>query len=114
MTANAEVAVPKASPVTRNGTPSPAQYTASSTAPREAEFDVPAAVTIAPRVGPVHGVQASAKAAPVRAGPLRPARAISRSTCHSRLNAGTNGAHTNTIPIRMISPPETFSAAGPV
>ena len=69
---------------------------------------------IAPSVGPVHGVQASAKAAPMTTGPPRPARCISRSTCHSRDSAGTKGARTKTTPITMISAPQTFRAAGPV
>ena len=69
---------------------------------------------IAPSVGPVHGVHASANAAPVSTGPPRPARLISRPTCHSRESWGTNGASTNSTPIAMITAPETLSAAGPV
>ena len=62
----------------------------------------------------MHGVQASANAAPVNIGPPRPARSISFPTCHWRESRGTNGASTNSTPITTISAPLTFSAVGPV
>ena len=71
-------------------------------------------MTIAPRVGPVQGVQASAKAAPISTGPPRPARSINPSKCQLRLNAGTNEDSRNTTPITMITAPEIFSAVVPV
>ena len=59
----------KATAAKRNGNANPAEYTPSSSAP----FVVPAVVAanprIAPSVGPMHGVQASANAAPATAGP---------------------------------------------
>ena len=75
---------------------------------------MPVAPMIAPSVGPVHGVQASANAAPVMTGPPRPARSISVPTCHSRPRRGISGAKTNRAPMVTISAPLTLSAAGPV
>ena len=62
---------------------------------------------IAPSVGPVHGVQATAKAAPVSTGPERPARSISGCTCHSLASRGTSGLSTNSRPIAMMIAPQT-------
>src|SRR3954469_13625727 len=59
----------------------------------------------------MHGVQATAKAAPATSGPPDPARLISESGCHSLLRMGTNGLATKTAPIVMISAPEILSSA---
>ena len=61
------------------------------------------AVMIAPSVGPVQGVQATAKATPVSTGPDRPARSISDCTCHSRASRGISGLSTNSRPITTMS-----------
>ena len=53
----------------------------------------------------MHGVQASAKAAPATSGPPEPARLMSASGRHSRLSLGTKGETTNSTPIAMISAP---------
>ena len=63
---------------------------------------------IAPSVGPVHGVQATAKATPVSTGPERPARSISAGTCHSRASRGISGLSTNSSPITMMIAPQTL------
>ena len=63
-----------------------------------------------PRVGPTHGVQAKAKAAPAISGPPEPARDISMSGRHSRLSFGTNGVSTNSTPRAMMIAPATLSS----
>ncbi len=61
-----------------------------------------AAERIAPRVGPMQGVQAIAKAAPATIGPPLPARSIRASTCHSRLSRVMKSEATKRTPIAMI------------
>ena len=58
---------------------------------------------IEPSVGPTHGVQATANAAPATSGPPEPARDISASGRHSRLSFGTNGVSTKNTPSAMIT-----------
>ena len=65
---------------------------------------------IAPRVGPMHGVQAIANAIPAIIGPPLPARAMRASTCHSTLSRATNRLATNRTPIAMITTPAIFSS----
>ena len=64
-----------------------------------------AAVRIALRVAPAHGVQAIAKASPATIGPPVPARRISASGRHSLFRAGMNGVSTKNAPSAMISTP---------
>jgi hypothetical protein len=66
-------------------------------------------VRIAPRVGPTHGVQANAKAAPASRGPPEPARAISASGRHSRFSRGTKGVTTKSTPSPTITAPAILS-----
>ena len=65
---------------------------------------------IAPSVGPTHGVQATANAAPATSGPPEPARDMSASGCHSLLSLGTNGVSTKNTPSAMIIAPATLSS----
>ena len=92
----------KARAVRRNGIASPAEYTASRNAPRPGDPEFAAEVRIAPSVGPTHGVQATAKAAPATIGPPVPARSISASTRHSLLSFVMNRAAMKKTPIAMI------------
>jgi hypothetical protein len=59
------IAVPIASPARMNGRPSPADQKASRKAPCATVADEAAMVRIAPRIGPMHGVQPTAKADPM-------------------------------------------------
>ena len=63
-----------------------------------------------PSVGPTHGVQANANAAPAISGPPDPARDISTSGRHSRLSLGTNGVSTNSTPSAMMITPAILSS----
>ena len=65
---------------------------------------------MAPSVGPMHGVQANANAAPAMSGPPDPARLISASGRHSRLSLGTNGVSRNSTPSAMMTAPATLSS----
>ena len=69
-----------------------------------------AAVRIEPSVGPTHGVQANANAAPATSGPPEPAREISASGRHSRFRRGTNGVITNSTPSATMTTPATTSS----
>ena len=66
---------------------------------------VDASPRIAVRVGPTHGVQATANAAPATSGPPFPARSISASTRHSALSLVMNSVATKKMPIAMIRTP---------
>src|ERR1700759_4318248 len=90
----------------------PAYDTASRKAPRPQEPVSAAAERIAPRVGPMHGVQAVAKAAPATIGPPLPARESSASTCHSLFSRVMKSEATKRTPIAMISQPETWVSSG--
>jgi cytochrome c biogenesis protein CcdA len=68
------------------------------------------AVAWTPCVGPMHGVQAKAKAAPAISGPPEPARRISASGRHSRLSRGTKGVSRKKTPMATISAPATLSS----
>src|SRR5262249_27304445 len=63
--AKIRVAWPSARPDTRNGSPSPSEYTASSDAPWAASPRVAPIARTEPSTGPMHGVQPNASAAPV-------------------------------------------------
>ena len=65
---------------------------------------------MAPSVGPTHGVQATANAAPATSGPPEPARPISASGRHSRFSRGTNGVITNNRPSATMIDPATRSS----
>jgi hypothetical protein len=67
---------------------------------------VEAAVRIAPRVGPVQGSQATAKARPATIGPPVCARRISCSGRHSRFRSGMNSVAMKRTPISAITIPE--------
>ena len=60
---------------------------------------------MAPSVGPTHGVQAIANAAPATTGPPRPAFSMSVSGCHSRLIRATKTEAMKKTPITMIATP---------
>src|SRR3954468_15802757 len=79
-------------------------------APLQTVSWVAAAERIEPSVGPTHGVQATANAAPATSGPPEPARVISASGRHSRLSLGTNGVSTKKTPSGMITAPATLSS----
>ena len=85
----------------RHGQPGGVERAAGSRPCRRVSW-TEAAVRIAPSVGPTHGVQATANAAPATSGPPEPAREISASGRHSRLSRGTNGVITNNTPSAMI------------
>ena len=67
-------------------------------------------VRIEPSVGPMHGVQATANAAPAISGPPLPARCMSASTRHSRLSRRMNGVSTKKAPSTMIMTPAICSS----
>src|SRR6201996_3663041 len=94
------------------GIPSPAGETASSRAPRAAEPEAAATERIAPRVGPMQGLQAIAKAAPAPIGPPLPARERSACTCHSLFSLVMKSEPTKRAPIAMISQPEILVSSG--
>ncbi len=71
---------------------------------------VAATLRIAPSVGPTHGVQATANAAPAMIGPPEPARLISASGRHSRFSRGTNGVSRKKTPSAMMTTPATLSS----
>ena len=66
--------------------------------------------SVEPSVGPTHGVQATANAAPATSGPPLPARLISASGRHSRFSLGTNGVRRKSTPSAMITAPATLSS----
>ena len=71
---------------------------------------VAAALRIEPSVGPMHGVQATANAAPAISGPPLPAREMSASGRHSRFRRGTNGVSRKKTPSAMITAPAILSS----
>src|SRR3954447_16443481 len=71
---------------------------------------VAAALRIEPSVGPMHGVQATANAAPATSGPPEPARLISESGRHSLLRIGMNGVSRKKTPSSTITAPAILSS----
>src|SRR3954467_11405437 len=71
---------------------------------------VAAAERIEPSVGPTHGVQATANAAPATSGPPEPGGVVGAPGRHSGLSLGTNGVSRKNRPSAMITAPATLSS----
>src|SRR3954464_3479336 len=65
---------------------------------------------MAPSVGPMHGVHATAKAAPATTGPPLPARCMRPPTWNSRFSRSTNGVSRKKSPSAVMTTAETFSS----